>query len=219
MLISTSPANSVKSSYGIRESESSELFTTVPRLQRWLYTAGGLTSVSVAFVGAFLPGIPTTGPLILASFLLAKGNPALQRQLLRCGFFRRYFEYLDGAVEMPMRARCWATAWMWISILISSGLLLMSGVGGRILPAACVLAGVIGTVVIFRFRRSASTPATTSPIPRAQEPQWAEAECLAEVEATFELLHESVQERPTEGHTLRGGRTSTPRSKVARFSN
>lgn len=125
------------------------------RLRRAAYTAGGLLSVFVAFVGVFLPGIPTTGPLILASFLLAKGNPAMQRQLLRCGFFRKYFEYLEGDVEMPMRARCWAAFWMWTSILASSLFLLTSGAGGWPIVTMCVLAGAVGTVVIFRFRRPA----------------------------------------------------------------
>ena len=125
------------------------------RLRRAGYTAGGLLSVFVAFVGVFLPGIPTTGPLILASYLLAKGNPAMQRQLLRCGFFRKYFEYLEGDVEMPMRARCWAAFWMWTSILASSLFLLTSGAGGWPIVTTCVLAGVAGTVVIFRFRRPA----------------------------------------------------------------
>lgn len=198
MAISTSSASSVNSSYRIREEQTPGLLAAVPRLRRWLYTAAGLTSVFVAFVGVLLPGIPTTGPLLLASFLLAKGNPALQRQLLRCGLFRKYFEYLDGAVEMPMRARCWATAWMWISILISSGLLLSSGVGGWVLPAACVFAGVIGSVVIFRFRRSVSPVVTAPPVTSAQQRPWEEAECLAESEAILQLLHASAQETPDE---------------------
>jgi len=125
-------------------------------LRNSLFTFGGMTFVGVAVVGIALPGIPTTGPLLLASFLLAKGNPSLQRWLLRCSLFRRYFEYLDGCTVMPMKARCWAAAWMWASISASSLFLLATGSGGPAIVTTCVAAGVVGTVVIFRFRRGRS---------------------------------------------------------------
>jgi hypothetical protein len=125
-------------------------------LRNSLFTFGGVTCVGVAVVGIALPGIPTTGPLLLASFLLAKGNPSLQRWLLRCPLFRRYFEYLDGCTVMPMKARCWATAWMWASIAASSIFLLATGSGGPAIVTACFAAGLVGTVVIFRFRRDRS---------------------------------------------------------------
>jgi len=128
-----------------------------------ILAALGLLFIGIAIVGVALPGIPTTGPLIAASWLLTKSCPALERKLLGLRLFRGYRHYLDGSTPMPRRARYWALGWMWTSILISSALLLQGGKTGLLVPAGVVAMGAIGTVVILGFRRHVQHVATSAP--------------------------------------------------------
>ena len=128
--------------------------------RRWALMAVGLLLVFIAAVGVVLPGIPTTGPLILASICLTKSCPWLEQRLVRSRFFAPFHRYLDGEAEMPWRARVVAIAMMWTAISISA-YYLMSVRGGPVwLVCLIVLSGLVGTVVITRIRRVAiiSTP-------------------------------------------------------------
>lgn len=136
--------------------------------KRHCFTTAGVFCVAVGFVGIVLPGLPTTGPLLLASYLLTKGNPRLEKLLVRHRVFRRYLHYLDGTCSMPMKARCWAIVWMWIAICFSSLTLAFAGSGPAWLAYVCVAAGVAGTVFIWRFRRSA--PCSDTAVANTQSP-------------------------------------------------
>ncbi|MCP4887800.1 MAG: DUF454 domain-containing protein, partial [Planctomycetaceae bacterium] len=48
-------------------------------IRRFLLGLLGLLLVLLAAIGVVLPGIPTTGPLILASICLTKSSPRLER--------------------------------------------------------------------------------------------------------------------------------------------
>jgi uncharacterized membrane protein YbaN (DUF454 family) len=51
-------------------------------LRRQLYLAGGLLSLGLGFIGAFLPILPTVPFLLLATFCFARSNPAWEQRLL-----------------------------------------------------------------------------------------------------------------------------------------
>lgn len=119
--------------------------------------------VAIGFVGIFVPGLPTTGPLIAASFFLAKSHPRLERLLIHNPVFSKYSHYLDGSTAMPLRARYWALGWMWLSITISSVSLILSGAGGLLVVATTFAAGLVGSGVIMRFRRHGSVAQQTAP--------------------------------------------------------
>ena len=116
----------------------------------------GILFVGIAAAGVLLPGIPTVGPLIIASVLLTRSSPALEQRLIRNRFFARYLHYLDGTQVMPPRAKAAATGLMWTSILISSTVLYFSADGSALLPGLLVAAGIIGTVFIIRHGRGMS---------------------------------------------------------------
>lgn len=129
---------------------------TLDSVKRALCVGLGVFFVAIGFVGAFLPGIPTTGPLIAASFLLAKGSPRLRRRLLASRVFSKYAPYLDSSRAIPLRARICAMACMWTSILASCFLMMQSGQFALPAVAAIVAMGLLGTPVILLFRRAKS---------------------------------------------------------------
>lgn len=51
-------------------------------MRRHLYLAGGVISVALGAVGAFLPILPTVPFLLLATFCFARSNPAWEQRLL-----------------------------------------------------------------------------------------------------------------------------------------
>lgn len=110
--------------------------------------------VAIGAIGIFLPGIPTVGPLILASFLFAKSYPPLEQRLIRNRLFARYLGYLDGSVSMSTGVRLKSIALMWISISASCLLLALARTSppwALIVPI--LIAGLFGTWFIWGYRR------------------------------------------------------------------
>lgn len=112
----------------------------------------GIFFVIVAAVGVFLPGIPTVGPLLLASVLLTKSSPRLEAKLVRNKFFARYLSYVDGTTELSFRAKLTSIFLMWTSIIFSCVLLSLANTNPWLL-AILIVAGIVGTVFIIRFGR------------------------------------------------------------------
>ena len=120
--------------------------------RRWALAAVGVAMLGMGTIGIFLPGIPTTIFLILASACFAKSCPPMERWLREQAIFRPYVRYLDPDAVMPRRARVISIGMMWTAIVVSGVLFWkrdMLALAGPLL----VLAGVIGTVAICRFRR------------------------------------------------------------------
>ncbi|MCH2182710.1 MAG: YbaN family protein [Mariniblastus sp.] len=124
------------------------------RLKRAVLACIGILFVGVAGIGVFLPGIPTVGPLILASLFLTKSSPRLERRLVRNPFFAKYLPYLDGTSEMSTRARLISILLMWTSIGVSCLLLRYVGNSPVWITWIIVLAGLVGTLFILRFGKS-----------------------------------------------------------------
>lgn len=56
-------------------------------VKRVAYLLGGLLAVGMAYLGAILPGLPTTPWVLLASYCFARSSPRLQRWLRRTPVF------------------------------------------------------------------------------------------------------------------------------------
>ncbi|MFO0824458.1 MAG: YbaN family protein [Gemmataceae bacterium] len=56
-------------------------------VRRVLYVAAGLLCVGLAYLGAILPGLPTTPWVLLASYCFSKSSPRLERWLKRSPIF------------------------------------------------------------------------------------------------------------------------------------
>jgi uncharacterized membrane protein YbaN (DUF454 family) len=125
-------------------------------LRRILWTFLGSIFFVIAVVGIYLPAIPTTGPLIFASFALSKGNPVWCDKLLALPLMARYRGYVTGEKEFTRSVRVGALGAMWLSILISCGFLSLSSSGAQIGVPACLVGGICGTFCICLYRGRAS---------------------------------------------------------------
>lgn len=122
-------------------------------IRRWFFLLLGLLSVAIGFIGVFVPGLPTTVFLILASYFFTRSCPWLEEKLVRAPIFKPYLKYLDGERAMPVRARVATIAMIWAAV--GSSFLLM-GAKGALSPAFVWIVGgaalVGSTVVALVFR-------------------------------------------------------------------
>ncbi len=56
-------------------------------LKRFLFVVAGLLSVGMAYLGAILPGLPTTPWVLLAGYCFSRSSPRLERWLKRSPIF------------------------------------------------------------------------------------------------------------------------------------
>ncbi len=108
-------------------------------LVRHFYLAGGIASVGLGIIGAFLPILPTVPFLVLAAFCFARSNPAWEQRLLnhpRYGASLRDWRE-RGAISRRAKISAllamgvgavftWFTiGWPWV--LVSIAILVLSG--------------------------------------------------------------------------------------------
>jgi uncharacterized protein len=77
-------------------------------LWRIFYVIAGLVFVGIAYLGAILPGLPTTPWVLLASYCFGRSSPRLQRWLLNSPFFGKLI--LDWQAHQGIRPRVKAFA-------------------------------------------------------------------------------------------------------------
>ena len=97
--------------------------------------------------------MPTTVFLLIASWCFARSCPWLERRLVRNRFFGPFLRYLEPGVAMPRRAVVMSLVAMWVSIGVSSWLMLSRDVPMGAVVGAVVL-GVSGTWYIVRAGRA-----------------------------------------------------------------
>lgn len=110
---------------------------------RWVFILLGCLCVALATIGIFMPGLPTTPLLLLASWLFYKSSPRLREWLLasRLGGRIRTYERRKG---MTLSQRVWALVLMTTMVTLSCTLFI-SSTPVRIVVA---LAGLVGCIVV-----------------------------------------------------------------------
>ena len=119
--------------------------------RRLLLAGAGVVCVAVAFVGVFLPGLPTTIFLIAASYLFARSFPWLEERFFRLRVFRPFLPYVRGE-PLPRRARVMALVMMWGATTTS---LVTLALGDRLQPWVAVVivaAASVGSYFVMTFR-------------------------------------------------------------------
>jgi uncharacterized membrane protein YbaN (DUF454 family) len=126
--------------------------------RRWLFAGLGLVCVGLGWVGAFVPGMPTTVFLLLASYCFARSCPWLEERFLRVPVFAPYMKALDDGHGLSKQAarRAWIS--LWTSLSAS---LLVLRLAGRLplwLAVTIIAAGCVGSAAIAYYARKPRLP-------------------------------------------------------------
>jgi uncharacterized membrane protein YbaN (DUF454 family) len=126
-------------------------WTRDPR--RWAWAGIGLGSVGLGWLGVFVPGLPTTVFLLIASYCFARSCAWLEDRLLRVPIFAPYMRALDAGHGLSRTAAIRAVTSLWVSVSIS---LIVLWAAGRLplwLAATIIAAGVAGSLTIGYYAR------------------------------------------------------------------
>lgn len=103
--------------------------------------------VFVGVVGIFLPGLPTTPFLLLASGCYVRSSRRLHGWLMRHPALGRYLEEFNRHKGIPKKTKAVSILVMWTMITLSAVML----AGQPAVVALLLLAGITGTVVMGRW--------------------------------------------------------------------
>lgn len=121
----------------------------------------GLILGAIGFVGVFLPGIPTTGPVLGAAYCFTKSSPRLEKWLRRHRWFQHCFTFAERCKQNPVRTRFVALLSMWTSVTVSCFVLSATLANAQYAIAATLGGTAVGTWFICKgtsTRRSANRP-------------------------------------------------------------
>ena len=93
------------------------------KLHRYAYFSAGILMVAIGIIGIFLPLLPTTIFLILASACFVKSSPKANEWLRNHKILGVYIKNYQDKSGLTLRSKIFSVAFLWISISIS-GLLL-----------------------------------------------------------------------------------------------
>ncbi len=116
------------------------------RLARGAWFGLGWLAVAVGGVGVVVPGLPTTGFMIIAAACFARCSPRFEQWVLHLPVVGQSVADYRSGLGMPLRAKVAAVSMMVIAISISVALLLDSTVA-RI---SVVALGAIGVWYVVR---------------------------------------------------------------------
>jgi len=132
--------------------------------KRCLYASFGVLAVVIGAAGVFLPGVPTTFPLIVAVWCFSRSFPSLEQRLVRIPLFRPYLRYIEGSEPMPLRARLVTLAIMWTFVSLS--VVWITAAGAPFIASAVTVAlALVGTWFIWSRGKvkTADVPSEAAP--------------------------------------------------------
>lgn len=116
-------------------------------IKRYLFIGIGFLCVLLAAIGLFLPLLPTTPFLLLASFLFLRSSKRLHHWLLNHKVFGRFIHDYLVHKSIPLRTKILAIICLWVSLGLSI-FLVQKPVVSIILP----LVGVGVTIHLLSLR-------------------------------------------------------------------
>jgi uncharacterized membrane protein YbaN (DUF454 family) len=128
--------------------------TQAGRVRRTVLIVLGALSVGLGTLGIFLPGLPTTVFLLLASYCFARSSPRLNRLLLNHRHFGPFLENA-GRRAMSFRAKVISLLAMWAGVTFSC--VTLTGTGPVAIMVIVSLAATGTAVLLFYVR---TLPAT-----------------------------------------------------------
>jgi hypothetical protein len=114
--------------------------------KRTLLTLGGLLSLGLGIVGAFLPLLPTVPFVLLAAFCFAQSSERLHTWLVNHRAFGRIIRDFEAGNGIPRRVKVRAISLLWISMAISAWI-----VARPMLWGILALVGTCTTIYLWRL--------------------------------------------------------------------
>ena len=111
-----------------------------------IYNAAGVLALLLGILGLFLPLLPTTPFLLLASWCFARGSDRLHGWLLSHRVFGEYLRNFEAGRGIPLRAKIVATVMLWGSLLLA-----MRRFDGLLAPSLLALMGACVSLYLWRF--------------------------------------------------------------------
>ena len=111
-----------------------------------IYNAAGVLALLLGILGLFLPLLPTTPFLLLASWCFARGSERLHRWLLSHRVFGEYLRNFEAGRGIPLKAKIVATVMLWGSLLLA-----MRRFDEPLVPALLALMGAGVSIYLWRF--------------------------------------------------------------------
>jgi len=91
----------------------------VRKISKKILVGLGIFSVVLGFIGIFLPVLPTTPFLLLASACFAKSSPELQEKLLNNCFIGNYLRCYIEKKKIPIAGKIVTLLLLWIGIVLT----------------------------------------------------------------------------------------------------
>ena len=102
------------------ENHSKEKGLQLPAFYRYLYLVSGVLLVAIGVIGIFLPVLPTTIFLILASACFVKGSPKANDWLRNHKILGQYVKNYQDKTGLTLRSKIINIIFLWTMILLSA---------------------------------------------------------------------------------------------------
>jgi len=113
-------------------------------MKRYVYIGLGLLCVGLGAMGVAVPGLPTTPFLLLASWLLYRSSPRLQRWLLE-SWLGKYIRSYNRRGGMTVAQKIGAVGMMAAMVALSTWVFIPAGSVARIIVP---VAGAVGALTV-----------------------------------------------------------------------
>ncbi|MGQ9798113.1 MAG: YbaN family protein [Ignavibacterium sp.] len=92
----------------------------MPKLYRYFYLISGILLVIIGVIGIFLPVLPTTIFLILASACFVKSSPRANEWLRNHKVLGMYIKHYQDKTGLTIKAKIFNIIFLWVMILLSA---------------------------------------------------------------------------------------------------
>lgn len=119
--------------------------------RRAFFLTAGMACVWMAYLGALLPGLPTTPWVLMASYCFARSSPRLERWLKRSPFFGRLIHDWERhrGIRRPTKVVAVCMVVAVVSLSLAFGVLPLwakCAIGGLAACGVCVIVFVVPTI-------------------------------------------------------------------------
>lgn len=97
-----------------------EVKSLKPGLIRYAYLVSGFLLVAIGVIGIFLPLLPTTIFLILASACFVKSSPTANEWLRNNKYLGQYLKNYQDGRGLTIKSKIFTLIFLWLSILFSA---------------------------------------------------------------------------------------------------